>query len=339
MHFEQPWALLLLGLIPPLVWLRLRRTPEAAVRFSYAGAAAGLRVTLRARLARLPFWLGVAALCLFILALARPQSAAERRREPGRGIAIFVVIDRSPSMLQPIAFGGRTTTRLALAKQLLQEFAAGDGRALKGRTSDPIGIVAFARHPETVCPLTFAHDSFPALLSAIHPPPEGDPEAFTAIGDAVALAAARLKNAPDKNLKSKVIILLTDGENTAGARSPLEGAQLAARWGVRVHAIAIAGAAPAPANTAIGRYGAQARFIAERDLHQMTAISGGIYRAAHDGEALKSIYAEIDRLEKADVARTRFMGGSEEFAWPLVGALAMLASASVLSATWLRRIP
>jgi len=216
MHFEQPWVLLLLGLVPSLVWFRLWRPADSALRFGSAESAASLRVTLRARLAHLPYWLRVAALCLFVVALARPQSGGERRRETGRGIGIYMVIDRSPSMLEAIAFGGRQTTRLALAKKLLQEFATGDGGGLKGRTSDPIGIVAFARQPETVCPLTFAYDSFPALLSGVQPPPRGDPEAFTAIGDAVALAAARLKNTPDANLRSKVIILLTDGETGRG---------------------------------------------------------------------------------------------------------------------------
>ena len=338
-HFDQPWAFLLLAAIPPLVWLRLRRPPEAALRFSSAEPAALLRVTLRARLARLPFYLSVAALTLFVIALARPQSGAERRRETGRGIAIYMVIDRSPSMLEPIAFEGRQTTRLAVAKQLLQEFANGNGDTLKGRPSDPIGIVAFARQPETVCPLTFAHDSFPALLATIQPPPVGDPEAYTAIGDAVTLAAARLKSTTDPNLKSKVIILLTDGQNTAGAHTPVEGAQLAARWGVRVHAIAIAGAVPRRSNSAPAQYGMQMRFIAGRNLHQMAAVGGGIYREAQDGEALKSIYTEIDRLEKAEMARTKFTGGAEEFAWPLAAALALLASSSILSATWLRRIP
>jgi Ca-activated chloride channel family protein len=339
MHFEQPWALLLLGLVPPLLWLRLRPPADAALRFVSAEPAASLGITLRARLASLPYWLRVAALCLFVVALARPQSGGERRRETGRGIGIYFVIDRSPSMLEAIAFGGRQTTRLAVAKQLLQEFATGDGGELKGRTSDPIGIVAFARQPETVCPLTFAHDSFAALLSGVQPPPRGDPEAFTAIGDAVALAAARLKNTPGANLRSKVIILLTDGENTAGARSPVEGAQLAARWGIRVHAIAIVGARPAPSSAAPVQYGMQMRFIAERDLNQMAAVSGGIYRSAQDGEALKRIYAEIDRLEKGEVARTKFTGGTEQFAVPLGAALGLLMSASILSATWLRRIP
>jgi Ca-activated chloride channel family protein len=339
MRFEQPWALLLLGLIPLLHWFRMRRPQDAAVRFFSTEPVAGLRVTGRARLARLPYWLRVAALCLFVLALARPKSGGDRQRETGQGIGIFLVIDRSPSMDLPISFEGRHTTRLALAKKLLQQFASGGSATAgthKGRPSDPIGIVAFARQPETVCPLTFAHDSFAGLLQGVHAPPSGHPEGFTAIGDAVVLAAARLKNSPQQNLKSKVIILLTDGENTAGAHSPVEGAQVAARWGVRIHAIGIAGGPPSALPNSLG---VQQRFIAERDLNQMAAISGGIYRSAHDGEALQSIYAEIDKLEKSEVARTKFTGGTEEFAIPLQAALALLVSSSLLSASWLRRIP
>lgn len=110
---------------------------------------------------------------------------------------------------------------------------------------DPIGIVAFALRPETVCPLTLAHDSFAGLLSGIQAA-DRNGENRTAIGDAVALAAARLKNAVAGNLKSRVVILLTDGENNAGVRNVWEAAQLASRWGIRVHAIGIVGAAPAP---------------------------------------------------------------------------------------------
>ena len=332
MHFEQPWMLLLLVVIPLLIGLRLRRPPEVALRFYSAEPVARLRVTLRARFAHVPYWLRMAALCFFILALAQPQTGGERRRETGRGIAMFMVIDRSPSMLQPIASGGHQTTRLAVAKELFQQF-------VKGRTSDPIGIVAFARQPETVCPLTFSHDAFAPLLAGVYPPPTGTAEAFTAIGDAVALAAARLKSTADTGVKSKVIILLTDGENTAGARSPLEGAQLATRWGIRVHAIGITGVGQAASTTAPAEYAKQLRFLSDRDLHQVAAVSGGIYRSARDGEALKSIYAEIDKLEKAELARTRFTGGTDQFA-PLIGsALALLMASSVLSATWLRSIP
>jgi Ca-activated chloride channel family protein len=339
MRFEQPWVLLLLAALPLLIWWRLWRRPGAALLFSSAEPVSSLRPTMRTRLARLPFWMRVAALCLLIVALARPQTGGERTREVGRGIAIYMAIDRSGSMDSPITYGGTQTTRISLAKQFLLEFVAGNGGALNGRGSDQIGIVSFARQPETVCPLTFAHDSFAGLLAGIRTPADRDPDNATAIGDAVSLAAARLKNTAAGDLKSKVIILLTDGENTAGVRSVVEGAQLAARWGIRVHAIGIVGPAPASANSAIYRYGVQQRFAAERDLNQLAGMCGGIYRSAQDGEALKSVYAEIDRLEKSELARTRFIGGADQFGLLTVWAFALLMGAWVLSNTWLRRIP
>ena len=339
MRFEQPWVLLLLVFIPMLVWWRMRRRPSAALRFSSAEPAASLRRTVRARLARLPFWLRVAALCLLIVALAQPQTGGRRTREVGRGIAIYMVIDRSGSMNSPISYGGKPTTRLRLAKQFLLEFVAGNGDALKGRSSDPVGIISFARRPETVCPLTFAHDSFAGLLAGIHTPVEGDPDNATAIGDAVSLAAARLRSSSAGELKSKVIVLVTDGENTAGVRSVVEGAQLAANWGIRVHAIGIVGTAPAPANSALYQYGVQQRFIAERDLTQLAGICGGIYRSVQDGEALKTVYAEIDRLEKSEVARTRFAGGEDQYPPLILSSVVLLMAGSGLAGTWLRRIP
>src|SRR5512133_2915342 len=293
MHFEQPWALALLAAIPPLLW-RLRRRDGAALRFSSSEPAADLHQSLRARLVALPFWLRAAALCLLVVALARPQTGGDRTRETGRGIAIQMVIDRSGSMSQGIAYEGRYITRLELAKRVCRQFVTGNGRSLEGRPSDPIGIVAFARRPETVCPLTLAHSSFAGLLASIHPVAERA-EDGTAIGDALALAAARLKNAEGEKIKSKVIVLLTDGENNAGVRSVVEAARLVSGWGIRVHAIGIVGAAPK--NTSpIYRFNLQKRFASERDLSQLAATCGGIYRSAQDGDSIQSIYTEIDRL-------------------------------------------
>jgi Ca-activated chloride channel family protein len=339
MRFEQPWVLLLLAVVPLLLWWRARRRPDAALSFSSAEPAASLRQTTRARLAHLPFRLRIAALCLLVVALACPQGGGERTREAGRGIAIEMVIDRSGSMNSPIAYGGRQMTRLSLAKRVLLEFVNGDGGALKGRSSDPIGIVAFARQPETVSPLTFSHASFAGLLAGVRTPAEGDPDNATAIGDAVALAAARLRSGPTENLKSRVIVLLTDGENTAGVRSVAEGAQFAARWGIRVHAIGIVGPAQAGGSSVAAQIGLQRRMFAERDLNQLASISGGIYRSAQDGSGLKSIYEEIDRLEKSEVSRTRYTGGEEQFALLVLPAFALLVAAWVLSNSWLRSIP
>jgi Ca-activated chloride channel family protein len=234
-------------------------------------------------------------------------------------------------MSSPLLYEGRQTTRLELAKHFLRNFVRGDGRELKGRSSDWVGVVAFARQPETVCPLTLAHDAIPGLVSRLRPAFRMN-EVGTAIGDAVSLAAARLQQFP---AKSRSMILLTDGENNAGVRNVWQATELAARWGIRVHAIGIVGSTPA-ANPSLPP-GIQLRFASERDLAQLAC--GGIYRNAHDGEALRSIYAEIDRLEKSEIARTRYTNGRERF-WPLVVAsLILLALAELGAGTWLRRIP
>jgi Ca-activated chloride channel homolog len=337
MRFEEPWVLMLLVPAALLAWRRMRRSGEAALEFSAVEPAASLRATPRARLARLPFWLRVAALCLLVVALARPQSGGERTRQTGQGIAIQMVIDRSGSMNAPILFAGSHTTRFELAKRFLREFVTGDGEKLEGRGSDAVGIVAFARNPETVCPLSFAHDAVAGLVSGLRIAERKEDNA-TAIGDAVALAAARLKTSAGRDAKSRVVVLLTDGENTAGVRSVAEAGQLAANWGVRVHAIGITGPAPASGVAAYG-YNMHRRLMAERQLGQLAAACGGIYRSVQDGDALKSVYAEIDRLEKSELATTKYTGGAERFGPAALSALALLMAASILSGTWLRRLP
>ena len=336
MHFEQPWVPMLLAGVPLLIWWRLRRPSEAALRFYAAEPATSLDRSYRVRLGLLPFWLRVAAVSLLIVALARPQTGGERTREPGRGIAAVMVLDRSGSMKQGIAYAGQHITRLHLAKQVFQQFVNGNGDALKGRGSDSIGIVAFARTPETVCPLTFSHESFAKLLDGVYPAERAEDR--TAIGDAIALAGARLNTPAAREFKSRVIILLTDGQNNAGTRNVWEAARLVSRWGIRVHVIGIVGAAPAT-NSFLYRMNVQQRFASERDLGQLASMCGGIYRSVQDGDAINSVYAEIDRLEKSEVIRTRFRGGTDQFGAVVLCALTLLATAMVLSSTWLRRIP
>lgn len=331
MRFEQPWALLLLAAIPLLAWWRARRAGEAALLFSSTAPFEGIEPTWRARLSSLPFWLRLAALGLLILALGRPQTGVERVREPGQGIAIEMVIDHSGSMASPILYEGRQTTRLELGKLVLAEFVRGDGRELRGRGSDWVGVVAFARQPETVCPLTLSHGAIPGLVSRLRPARRIN-ELGTAIGDAVALAAARLRQF---NARSRTIVLLTDGENNAGVRNVWQAADLAARWGIRVHAIGIVGSTP---NTSLPP-GVQLRFASERDLAQLAKQCGGIYRSAYDGEALRSIYAEIDRLEKSEIARMRYTNGRERFAPLAAAALILLLLGEMAACAWLRRIP
>jgi Ca-activated chloride channel family protein len=287
-------------------------------------------------------------LVLLVIALARPQLGTERVRDVSRGIAIEMVIDRSSSM------GGKLDgrrNRLDMAKKVFEEFVQGDGGDLPGRPSDLIGIVAFARYADTICPLTLAHDALPAFLPTIKLV-EQEGEDGTAIGDAVALAAARLRTAEqalrrekeagaDYEIKSKIIILLTDGENNAGKRTVQEAADLAAQWGIKIYAIGVGGGSTSTMQTPFGSFSIPfGRSSVDEDaLKTLAETSGGLYRLAQDSDALRSVYQEIDQLEKSEIESTRYVDYQEVFGPFALGGLGLVALEAVLLATWLRRIP
>jgi Ca-activated chloride channel family protein len=153
----------------------------------------------------------------------------------------------------------------------------------------------------------------------------------TAIGDAIALAAARFELLDNKSrLKSKVIVLITDGENNQGAHTLQDAAALARKWGVRIYAIGIR-------PTAIGM-GEPDREVAG-DLEMLAAATGGVSRIARDSSGLQSIYAEIDRLERSDVSAPRVKNRNEASSWIAAASLAILLLELTLRQTWLRRIP
>jgi len=273
----------------------------------------------------------------------------ERVRDINRGIAIEMVVDRSSSMSAQFPFRGRMMNRLDVALRLFRDFIEGEG-ALSGRPADLIGLITFARYPDTICPLTLDHNTLTGFLPTIKLA-QRQSEDGTAIGDAVALAAARLntaeevlakKNAVAKEyeIKSKVIILLTDGENNAGQRTVQEAADLAAAWGIKVYAIGIGGQGTQQIQTPLGTYNVpMGRGVDEAALKTLAETTSGLYRVADDAQALLSVYEEIDALEKSEIESTRFVDYSERFTPFALGALALLLLEVVLSNTLFRRLP
>lgn len=351
MRFASPYAFLLLLLLPPLVLLHLRRFKAGSIRFPSTAGASHAGRSVRQRLRFLPLALRVLALALMAVALARPQFGREEVKEQTRGVAIEMVVDRSGSMGLEMTFGTKQMTRLDAVKKVFQEFVAGNGKELKGRPNDLIGMVAFARYADTLCPLTLSHPALENFLETVQVVKRPD-EDGTAIGDAIALAAARLKTAeeslaprggakPSYEIKSKLLILLTDGQNNAGKRSPVEAAALAKSWGVKIHAIGVGSKeAVATVQTPFGPYKvAVGPGLDEETLRAVAETTGGIYRTADTAEALRSVYAEIDKMEKSEIQSSRYLDYSETFTpWALAALAALLAEAA-LEATWLRRIP
>jgi Ca-activated chloride channel family protein len=211
-------------------------------------------------------------------------------------------------------------------------------------------MISFARYPDTVCPLTLAHGALSALLPTVRLVDQ-ETEDGTAIGDAIALAAARLQTAEetlarqtgeavDYEIKSKIIILLTDGENNVGERTVEEAAELAAEWGIKIYAIGIGGEAPSLLNTMFGNFSLRmGRGVDEGALKTLSETTGGIYRVADDAATLRSVYEEIDQLEKSEIESTRFVDYREFFPPFVLVALGLLAFEVLLSGTVFRRHP
>jgi len=252
---------------------------------------------------------------LLIISLARPQEGIEKTRKTSQGIGIEIVVDRSGSMSAPVVYEGTRMTRLDAVKQAFSRFIFGDQKKLGGRPDDLIGIIAYSQFAETICPLTLAHDTLEGFIGLVQIPKENDPldNGSTAIGDALALAAARLHKAgtdeDDYQLKSKIIILLTDGMQTAGEHSPKQGAELAKEWGIKVYTIYIGDKPETPGFFRRGNGGAEAI----RVLQNIAKTTGGMFWQASGGRNLKDITSAIDKLEKSEIESISYMDYKEYF--------------------------
>ena len=322
MTFASPWWLLLLPGVAGLAVAAWRRRGGApGVRYSVASDAAALETTGWARVRWLPEALLLAALALGTVALARPQvrdASVERSTE---GIDIVLALDVSTSMTAE----DFVPNRFEAAKAVAAEF-------VRGRESDRIGLVVFAAQAYTQAPLTL---DYPFLLTMLQEVRMGLIDDGTAIGTALATATARLR---DSEAASKVVVLLTDGQNNRGQVDPQTAAEAAAALGVKVYAIGVGGDGFARAYGPFGGLGPRAE-VDETALRAVAETTGGRYFRATDAQALREIYGEISRLERTEIEETVLLDVEERyplFLWP---ALLCLAASVVLSATRLREVP
>ncbi len=347
MRLHDPWLLALLVCLPIVVWGWRRWRARASIRYSSVALAEGATRSLRQRLMPLLPVLRLAALAALVVAIARPQSGVGRSRVSTEGVALMMVVDRSGSMREPMAYEGREMTRLDVVKRVFQEFVLGDGKSLGGRRDDLVGLVTFARYADTACPLVRDTEALSRLTDRLQLVTTRS-EDGTAIGDAIALAAARLKRAeedlasrakqaaadaqgasvrPDFLIRSKAIILLTDGHANYGNFTPEQAAALAKEWGIRIYAIGIGGSAGS-------RSGAD-----EPTLFAVADVTGGKAWRASDADTLRQVYAEIDQLEKTKIESLAYTEYDEEFAPLALGALGVLLLEGILGASFLRRTP
>ncbi|UCF66208.1 MAG: VWA domain-containing protein [Acidobacteriota bacterium] len=334
MRLNDPWVLGLLLLVPLVVSLR-RTAPDAALRYPVLGAligaaGPGLRGRTKWRWAIPALRLG-AAICL-IGALARPQGGIAASRVVAEGIDIMLAVDVSSSMLaEDFTLDGKRANRLAAVKAVVADFISGRGGG------DRVGLVLFAARPYTQCPLTLDHGWLQTNLERAE---IGMIEDGTAVGSALAAAVGRLEAS---DAKSKIVILLTDGQNNAGKVGPLTAAEAATALGYRVYTIGAGtrGLAPFPARDIFGNrvYQPMPVDIDETALRKIAEETGGRYFRATDTESLEDIYAEIDTLEKSPHAGLHYREYRELYPWLLIPAVVFLGSEIVLSRTLLRVLP
>jgi Ca-activated chloride channel family protein len=322
--FTRPWLLLLFLALPIWWWLRHRLDVPAA---RYSDVSLPAMASRRRWWVKLPPILRAFAIAALILAAAGPRIGGDTVELKQEGIAIVVTIDISSSML---AEDFAPSNRLEVAKRQAVGF-------IRGRTADRIGLVAFAGEALTQVPVTL---DYPVIEQAVMDLKIGTLEDGTAIGSGLATAVNRLRRAPDK---SKVILLLTDGENNKGLIDPRTAAATAAAYGIKVYTIGVGtiGEAPIPTGRGLGgfRYELLPVRIDEPLLQEIAQKTGGRYFRAKDSEALSRIFRQIDALEKTPIQVTRYTRYDETTRPLILLGLVALGLELLLGSTLVVRVP
>ena len=277
-------------------------------------------------LRHLNFLCRLLALSFFILALARPQSGRDQYKHKTEGLDIMLVIDTSGSMKAlDFILEGKRRDRLYIVKQVVSDFVS-------KRLDDRIGIVVFGTNAFAQAPLTLEHD---VLLRYIEGMEIGMAGEATAIGDALGVAVNRIKDISSKN---KVIVMLTDGENTAGKLDPKEVAKVAQALGVRVYTIGVGSRGFVPTPTSFG-YQKEKVDLDESLLQEIANMTGGRYFKASDTKTLIDVYDTIDKLEKTEKEIEVYRNYQERYSFFLWPGLILLLIELLMSITRFRRIP
>lgn len=325
-YFAQPAFFGLLVLVPLLVWWEIKRSGrnQATVIVSTVNAFRGIR-SWKSFLRPVLFVLRLLTLCCLIIALARPQTRNDEQLVNGEGIDIVLCLDISGSMLAQ----DFSPNRMEAAKNVASEF-------IDHRPTDRIGLVIFSGESFTMCPLTTDRNVLKSQLFNVQ---SGLLEDGTAIGSGLATGVDRLRNSPSK---SKVIILLTDGENNGGLIDPNTAKEIAKSVGVKVYTVGMGteGFAPVPVQTAAGVVMQREKVnIDEKLLTQIATETGGRYYRAKDNESLKGIYDEINQLEKSKIEVSNLRRFTEQF-FPFALAAAICLLLELLFRwTLLRKFP
>src|SRR5438874_7444607 len=341
-EFQFPWVLVLLAFLPVYAILHGRIGKLSALQFPSADLARAAGAAARAAAGRLLLFLRLLCIGLCIVALAGPRFANDHTETQASGVDIMLVLDLSWSMMAlDMSAPHERVSRFDIASQVLEDF-------VRRRPSDRLGLIVFSAVPYLASPLTLDHDWLIENLHRLHVGLIRD--LGTAIGDAAAAGARRLKTLKDS--KSRIIILLTDGDNNKGEIDPVPAAQLAAALGEKVYTIGIGIEEPcqlplfepatgklilSPSGEVIPQLTLQPANY--EVLGKMAALSNAKFYRATNRRELQRIYEDIDRLEKTEVKLRRFTTYRPLFMWPLVAALGLFAIEMTLANTRFRRVP
>jgi Ca-activated chloride channel family protein len=317
---------LLLVILPMTAWYFFKQKKStASIQVSSTTSVFKAPKTIRHYLRHLVFVCQMIALAFFVVVLARPQSSRSWENVTTEGIDIIIALDISSSMLAR----DFTPDRLEAAKNVAMEF-------ISGRQYDRMGLVVFAGEAFTQCPLTTDRA---VLLNLFKDIQSGLIEDGTAIGNGLATGVSRLK---DSEAVSRVVILLTDGENNRGEVAPMTAAEIAKTFGIRVYTVGVGsiGTAPYPVQTPFGIELRDMEVkIDEGLLTEIANITGGKYFRATSNKKLEEIYKEIDAMEKSKIDVQQYSRKSEEFLpFAILGALFLIAGI-LLRTTIFRNIP
>ena len=334
MTFGHPYILLLLLLLPLLAWLKGKQGKPPAFVYSSVQLVRGILNVTRTRSGAFLAALRWLILALLIIALAQPRLTKSETKVTASGVDIVVALDMSGSMAsEDFEVGRERLNRLAMAKEVLKKF-------IEKRPNDRIGIVAFATQAYIASPLTLDHEFLLQNLARLE---LGTIENNrTAIGSALSTAINRLR---ELKSKSKIVILMTDGQNNAGKVAPLTVAEAAKTLGVKVYTIGVGtrGEAPMPAGrnpfTHQMVYRMMPVDIDEDTLQKIADMTTGKYYRADNSQRFQAIYAEIDKLERTEAEVKKFAHHDELFTWVITPGLGLLLLEVLLRHTIWRRLP
>jgi len=330
--FAHPWLLWLLLALPLVALFEGGRGAAPAVIYSSLRPVMALGKPRRARMGGFLMSLLLLALALLIVALARPQQGQTFSQVQASGIDIMLALDVSGSMIaEDFTIGGERASRIDVVKQVTQKF-------IEARPNDRIGMVAFAGRPYLVSPLTLDHGW---LLQNLDRVKLGLVEDGTAIGSAIASCTNRLIERKDS--KSRIVVLLTDGDNNSGKISPITAAEAAKALGVKVYTIGAGtrGYAPVPFQDPFGRkvYQNMKVDVDEDTLKKIADLTNAKFNRATDTKTLTQIFEQIDQLEKSTVEMKQYTQYRELFPWLLGAGLGLLAVQALLAQTVGSRLP